>query len=128
MKGDTINTTRHRMSLPKHMTCLRCLLAVAAIAVTTAVPAAAQISFTTAIDLALKNNPRVLAAQDEVDKARAALTEAKDAYIPTLVGGSGLGYSYGFPHSVSHPSSTSRRSPCSLTSLSLTTSVQRGRR
>jgi outer membrane protein TolC len=79
------------------MTCLRCLLAAAAIALTTTVPAAAQISFTTAIDLALKNNPRVLAAEAEVDKARAALTEAKDAYIPTLVGGSGLGYSYGFP-------------------------------
>ena len=85
------------MSLSKHMISLRCLLAAAAIAVTTTAPASAQISFTTAIDLALKNNPRVLAAQDEVDKARAALAEAKDAYIPTLVGGSGLGYSYGFP-------------------------------
>jgi outer membrane protein TolC len=57
----------------------------------------AQISFTTAIDLALKNSPRVLLAQADVDKATAALAETRDVYIPTLVGGSGLGYSYGFP-------------------------------
>ncbi len=57
----------------------------------------AQISFTTAIDLALKNSPKVLMAQADVEKATAALAEARDAYIPTLVGGSGLGYSYGFP-------------------------------
>ncbi len=57
----------------------------------------AQISFTTAIDLALKNSPRVKMAQAEVDKARAVLEQTRDIYIPTLVGGSGLGYSYGFP-------------------------------
>lgn len=61
------------------------------------VPAHAQISFTTAIDLALKNSPKVKMAQAEVDKARAALDQTKDIYIPTLVVGSGLGYSYGFP-------------------------------
>ncbi len=61
------------------------------------VPAVAQISFTTAVDLALKNSPRVKAAESEVEKAQAALEETKDVYIPTLVGGSGLGYSYGFP-------------------------------
>ncbi|WP_263384872.1 TolC family protein [Granulicella arctica] len=62
-----------------------------------AVTAHAQISFTTAIDLALRNNPRVLMAQADVDKARALLSEARDVYIPAVVGGSGLGYSYGFP-------------------------------
>jgi len=36
-------------------------------------------------------------AQADVDKARAVLEQTKDVYIPTLVGGSGLGYSYGFP-------------------------------
>jgi outer membrane protein TolC len=60
-------------------------------------PAVAQISFTTAVDLALKNSPRVKAAEAEAAKAQAVLEETKDAYIPTLVGGSGLGYSYGFP-------------------------------
>jgi outer membrane protein TolC len=61
------------------------------------VPAHGQISFTTAIDLALKNSPRVKMALAEVDKARAVLEQTRDVYIPTLVGGSGLGYSYGFP-------------------------------
>ena len=60
-------------------------------------PAVAQISFTTAVDLALKNSPRVKAAEAEVEKAQAALEETKDVYIPSLIGGSGLGYSYGFP-------------------------------
>ena len=60
-------------------------------------PAMAQISFTTAVDLALKNNPKVLMAQADVDKAKAALSEARDVYIPSVAGGSGLGYSYGFP-------------------------------
>lgn len=74
-----------------------CLLFAACAVVLPAVPAGAQISFTTAIDLALKNSPRVKMAEADVDKARAALEEARDVFIPTLVGGSGLGYSYGFP-------------------------------
>jgi len=57
----------------------------------------AQISFTTAVDLALRNSPKVLMAQANVDKARAALEESKDVYIPSVSAGSGLGYSYGFP-------------------------------
>jgi len=69
----------------------------AAVLVSAWVPATAQISFTTAVDLALKNSPRVMAAEAEVGKAQAALEGARDVYIPTLVGGSGLGYSYGFP-------------------------------
>jgi outer membrane protein TolC len=62
------------------------------------VPSRAQISFTTAIDLALKSNPKVLMGQADVDKARASLQQLRDAYIPAVVGGSGLGPpSYGFP-------------------------------
>lgn len=79
------------------MTFLRCFLIAAACALVASTPATAQISFTTAIDLALKNSPKVLAAEAEVEKARAGLAEAQDVYIPTLTGGSGLGYSYGFP-------------------------------
>ncbi len=59
--------------------------------------AQAQISLTAAVDLALRNNPRVMMAMSDVDKATAGLAEARDVYIPTVVGGSGLGYSYGFP-------------------------------
>ncbi|GGG74079.1 hypothetical protein GCM10011585_15840 [Edaphobacter dinghuensis] len=57
----------------------------------------AQISFASAVGLALKNNPKVLMAQADVAKAQAALSESKDVYVPSVAGGSGLGYSYGFP-------------------------------
>lgn len=97
MKGDTINRTRPPRSRTDSMTPFRCLLTVASLAAATALPAGAQISFSTAVDLALKNSPRVLAAQDEVEKARAVLGETTDVYIPTLSIGSGLGYTYGFP-------------------------------
>lgn len=56
-----------------------------------------QISLTAAVDLALRSSPRVQMAQADVDKAQAVLSETRDVYIPNLVGGSGLGYSYGFP-------------------------------
>jgi outer membrane protein TolC len=61
-------------------------------------PSYAQISFTTAIGLALKSSPKVLMAQADVSKALAALQQLRDAYIPNIVGGSGIGPpSYGFP-------------------------------
>ena len=76
---------------------LRLCLACSALAFAAA-PACAQISFSTAVALALKSNPKVLAAQAEVDKSLAALQQLRDAYIPSVVGGSGLGPpSYGFP-------------------------------
>ncbi len=36
-------------------------------------------------------------AQADLDRANASLRQTKDAYIPSLTAGSGLGYSYGFP-------------------------------
>ena len=76
---------------------LRLYLACSALALAAA-PACAQISFSTAVALALKSNPKVLAAQADVDKSLAALQQLRDAYIPAVVGGSGLGPpSYGFP-------------------------------
>jgi outer membrane protein TolC len=61
-------------------------------------PAYAQISLTTAVALTLKSNPKVLMAQADVDKALAAVQQLRDAYIPNIVGGSGVGPpSYGFP-------------------------------
>ena len=59
--------------------------------------ASAQISLISAVDLALRSSPRVHLAETDVQKGAAAVTEAKDAYIPNLVAGSGLGYSYGYP-------------------------------
>ncbi len=61
------------------------------------IPAGAQVSLYTAVDLALRNSPAVRMATADVERAQAALTEAKDVYIPSFVLGSGLGYSYGFP-------------------------------
>jgi outer membrane protein TolC len=63
-----------------------------------AAAAPAQISLITAVDLAIKSNPKVLMAQADVDKALAAMQQLRDAYIPNIVGGSGIGPpSYGFP-------------------------------
>jgi outer membrane protein TolC len=59
--------------------------------------ASAQVSLVSAVDLALKSNPRVRMAEADANKAAAALTEAKDAYVPALNAGNGLGYSYGYP-------------------------------
>jgi outer membrane protein TolC len=63
-----------------------------------AAAASAQISLITAVDLAVKSNPKVLIAQADVDKALATFQQLRDAYIPNIVGGSGVGPpSYGFP-------------------------------
>lgn len=57
----------------------------------------ATVSFSTAVDLALRNSNSVLAAQASVLKAEGLLMQTHDVYLPSLVGGSNLGYSYGFP-------------------------------
>jgi outer membrane protein TolC len=60
-------------------------------------PAArAQLSLTTAVDLALRSNPRVQGAQADVARAQSVLAEAHDAYIPTLTVGAGIGQAYGY--------------------------------
>ncbi|WP_158752064.1 TolC family protein [Acidobacterium sp. S8] len=61
------------------------------------VSAEAQVSLYTVVDLALRNSSSVRIAKADVMRAAAGLTETKDAYIPNLVLGSSLGYSYGFP-------------------------------
>jgi outer membrane protein TolC len=73
------------------------LVAFAALAITQPQPLRAQISFYTAVDLALRNSREVKMAAADVDRAAAALTQARDAYIPTGSVGSSLGYTYGFP-------------------------------
>lgn len=59
--------------------------------------ASAQISLTSAVDLALRNSPKIRAAQADVDKARAALAQAHDAYIPNIVADGGYGNGLGPP-------------------------------
>ncbi len=57
----------------------------------------AQISLFSAVDLAKRNSAPVKIAQADVDKAAAAVGEARAAYLPALQAGSNVGYSYGFP-------------------------------
>jgi outer membrane protein TolC len=64
------------------------------------VPASAQISFPSAVDLALRNSPRVKMAQDDVNKAAAVLAQSKSIFIPSLSGSIGAGPSYGITTSV----------------------------
>jgi len=54
-----------------------------------------QISFTSTIDLALRNSPRVKVAEDDVRKAQATLAETKSVYIPSIAAGGGAGASSG---------------------------------
>ena len=56
----------------------------------------AQLSLTTAVDLALKNNPKVKIAQDDVAKAIAVLQEAHAVYIPSASAGAAIGQAYGY--------------------------------
>jgi outer membrane protein TolC len=80
------------------MTRLLRLLLACSVFVSAGTPAVAQISLSTAVDLALKASPKVRMAQADVDKALAALQELRDAYVPAVVFSSGLGPpSYGFP-------------------------------
>lgn len=72
-------------------------VALALLAAAAAPPAKAQISFYTAVDLALRNSHEVKMAAADIDRAAAALTQARDAYVPSGSIGSSLGYSYGFP-------------------------------
>ncbi len=69
-----------------------------ALALALAAPPAlhAQVSLTSAVDLALRNSPRVKMAEADVQKSRAALAETKDVFIPSFSAGAGLGQSYGY--------------------------------
>jgi outer membrane protein TolC len=59
--------------------------------------ASAQISLSTAAGLALKSDPRVKAAEANVTRAQAVLTEVHDAYVPTVGISGGYGKSTGPP-------------------------------
>ena len=59
--------------------------------------ASAQISLQSAVGLALKNSQRLKMAQADLDKARAARGETKDAYVPVVGTQAGYGQSTGAP-------------------------------
>ena len=76
----------------KEAVCLRLLFL---FVLATVLPANAQITFNTAIDLAVQNSLKVRSAQQDVKKAVAALAVTKDIFIPSVVTGGGLGTAYG---------------------------------
>ena len=53
-----------------------------------------------AVELALKQNPDILMARLDEQKAAESVREARDPFTPRLVAGSGLAYSSGFPMSI----------------------------
>ncbi|HEY1807030.1 MAG TPA: TolC family protein [Acidobacteriaceae bacterium] len=59
--------------------------------------AAAQISLSTAVELAEKNSAAVRSAQATVQRAAGGVSEARDAYVPNFVFGANPGYVYGYP-------------------------------
>ena len=60
--------------------------------------ASAQISLSTAVDLAQKSSPSVRSAEANVRRAAAGLEETHDAFAPSIVLGSSVGPPpYGFP-------------------------------
>ena len=61
---------------------------------------AETVPFSKAIESALKHSGTMAVAAAEEAHARASLAQARDAYIPQAIIGSGLGYSYGFPLSL----------------------------
>ena len=62
--------------------------------------AGAQLSLQSAVDLALKNSPRIRVAQADLAKALGAWQEARDAYIPAISTTAGYGQSTGAPLNV----------------------------
>lgn len=72
-------------------------IAIAACTLSGALQARAQVSLATVVDLAMRNSPAVKIANANVQRATAGLQESRDAYLPNLLLGSNIGYSYGFP-------------------------------
>ncbi|HET9364074.1 MAG TPA: TolC family protein [Candidatus Angelobacter sp.] len=58
------------------------------------------LTFHAAIELALKNSTTTGVIQADMSRARAAVTQTRDVFLPQTVLGSGLGASYGFPLSL----------------------------
>ena len=72
------------------------VIAVAALVLVGSTSASAQLSLSSTVDLALRSNPRVLGARDEVRRARAQLAETHDVYVPSASVGSNVGQAYGY--------------------------------
>src|SRR5438270_11457032 len=76
-----------------HRTAIRAIAATA-FAVSLGLPA--QMSLTSAVDIAVRSHPRVRSAEADVQRARAALQQTHDVFVPSLTAGAGLGQAYGY--------------------------------
>lgn len=56
--------------------------------------------FRTAIELAIRNSAMTDASRADLQRSQAAVSQARDFYVPQVIFGSGLGFSYGFPLSL----------------------------
>jgi outer membrane protein TolC len=65
-----------------------------------AAAASAQISLSSAVDLALRNDPRVKMSEASVKKAQASFDETYDVYVPTVSTNVGYGEGFGVPTSL----------------------------
>jgi outer membrane protein TolC len=68
-----------------------------------ALTAAAEVKTLTlreAIELALKQNPDVILARLDQQKARYQVSIARDPFVPKVFAGSGAAYTYGYPNSI----------------------------
>src|SRR3974390_1856336 len=59
-----------------------------------------QVQFRRALELALQHSGVMAMAAADQARAYQGYMEARNAFIPNLVAGSGLGYSYGYPMSI----------------------------
>lgn len=59
--------------------------------------ASAQISLSSAVDLAVRNDPRVKMSEAAVQKAQASLDETRDVYVPSVSTNVGYGQGSGVP-------------------------------
>jgi len=59
-----------------------------------------QLPFRTAVELALKNSAATGISRYDMEKAMATTRQSRDFFLPSMVFGSGLGFSYGFPLSL----------------------------
>ncbi len=75
---------------------LPCLLACFA-ATIPCLPALGQISLSTAVNLTLKNSPKVKLAQADVTRAQAVQAQSRDAFVPAISATGGVGKSTGAP-------------------------------
>lgn len=75
---------------------ISCLL-ISSVLLCSATTAHGQVSLSSAVNLALKNSPKVRIAKADLDKARAGHSESRDAYIPVVSTTTGYGQSTGAP-------------------------------